>query len=279
MLVIFRWIRNQAHPLLFVLLLFSAVTQIVRYHFYQHSIYFNTSNSVAANLLGRIEAVRTYHQLGDVNEVLSRENARLQNELFRLRAQKNVPGDLPYFVSKAVANQFQLCPAKLIVQSIQSSQNYLTIDKGYLDGIKPGMAVISSQGIVGKVISCTANLSMIISVLNTTNAVSAKIKTNGELGYVKWMAWQPEVVDMMDVSKYKKVAKGDTIVTSDLNSVFPPNIPIGLVAKLGTREDGNFHDIKVMLFTKFANLKYVYVVKNNLANQQKQLESKIPKVD
>ncbi|MEK6546926.1 MAG: rod shape-determining protein MreC, partial [Bacteroidota bacterium] len=149
--------------------------------------------------------------------------------------------------------------------------------KGRADGVLPGMAVISSTGIVGKVMSCTDNLALVVSVLHTSNSVSAKLKGSGELGYIKWPGYQSEVADMMDVSKYKKVVKGDTVVTSDYNAVFPPNIPIGIVAKVGLEKDDTFHDIKVMLFTPFTTLQYVYVIKNRLAGQQAQLEKTKPK--
>jgi rod shape-determining protein MreC len=131
--------------------------------------------------------------------------------------------------------------------------------------------------VVGKVMSCTSNLSLVVSVLHIENNVSAKIKSTGELGYIKWPGIQTEVVEMMDVSKYKKVVKGDTIVTSDYNVVFPPNIPIGLVAKVGLEKDETFHQIKVMLLTNFSTLKYVYVIKNHLLDQQIKLETLKPK--
>lgn len=272
-----QFLIRQRGFFLFIVLELISIGAVFTYNNYQHAFYFNTSNSFAANLLSQVEKIKTYHNLLEVNEVLSQENARLQNELFQLRNKQNAPSELPYFASQAVLRQYQLSAAKIIVQSTHASQNYLTIDKGIRDGIRPGMAVISSTGIVGKVISCTENLSLVISVLNTINSVSGKIKKNGELGFVKWSGWQPEVVDFMDVSKYKKVSKGDTIVTSDYNSVFPRDIPIGVVAKLGIKDDGNFHDIKVLLFTKFNTLQYVYVVKNTLISQQQKLEEAIPK--
>jgi rod shape-determining protein MreC len=211
--------------------------------------------------------------------VLANENAQLRSELFRLKSQQQPESKLPYFVSEAMLNRYQAVASRVIDQSTQMSQNYLTIDKGRLDGIQPGMAVISSSGIVGKVMSCTDNLSLIVSVLHTSNSVSAKLKRSGELGYIKWAGYQSEVADLMDVSKYKKVVKGDTVVTSDYNAVFPPNIPIGIVAKVGVEKDDTFHDIKVMLFTQYATLKYVYVIKNRLASQQAQLEGTKPKVE
>jgi rod shape-determining protein MreC len=265
--------------LLLLLLELVNVWSVFKYNSYQHTVYFNTTNQWAASILATTREVKSYHQLRIVNETLAKENAQLRSELFRLKSQQQPESKFPYFVSEAMMNRYQALASRVIDQSTQMSQNFLTIDKGRLDGIQPGMAVISSAGIVGKVMSCTDNLSLVVSVLHTSNSVSAKLKRSGELGYIKWAGYQSEVADLMDVSKYKKVVKGDTVVTSDYNAVFPPNIPIGIVAKVGVEKDDTFHDIKVMLFTQFSTLKYVYVIKNRLANQQASLEASKPKIE
>ena len=279
MFQLFQFLARQKVILLLLLLELVNIWSVFKYNSYQHTIYFNTTNQWAASVLSTTREVKSYHQLRVVNETLARENAQLRTELLRYKNQQQPDSKLPYFVSETMLNRFQAVAARVIDQSTQMSQNYLTIDKGKLDGIQPGMAVISSTGIVGKVMSCTDNLSLIISVLHTSNSVSAKLKRSGDLGYIKWGGYQSEVADMMDVSKYKKVFKGDTVVTSDYNAVFPPNIPIGLVAKVGVKKDDTFHDIKVMLFTQYATLKYVYVIKNSLAGQQANLEASKPKVE
>ena len=279
MMQLFQFLLRQKTLLLFVLLEVISLWSVFTYNDYQHTWYFNTSNQWAARILSDVEAVKTYHQLRLVNETLASENAQLRNQIYRLRAQVQPKEEIPYFTSKASMNNYQATMAKVIVQSTALTQNYITIDKGSQDGIKAGMAVISSTGVVGKVMSCTANLSLIISVLNTNNSISAKIKSNGELGYVKWAGIQPEVVDLLDISKYKKVVRGDTVVTSDYNAVFPPNVPIGIVAQVGLKKDGNFHDVKLMLGTNFSTLKYVYIIKNALAWQQVKLNESIPKAD
>jgi rod shape-determining protein MreC len=96
---------------------------------------------------------------------------------------------------------------------------------------------------------------------------------------MKWSGYQAEVGELMDVSKYKKVTRGDTVVTSDYNAVFPPNVPIGIVAKVGKEKDDTFHDIKVMLLTQFSTLQYVYVIKNRMAYQQAKLEQNKPQTE
>jgi len=274
---LFQFLIRQRIILLFVLLELINVWSIFKYDDFQHVIYLNTTNHWVSSLLETSRDIKTYHHLGEVNAELALENARLRQEIFQLRAIKQPESKVPYFVSEAMLHRYAPSASKVIDQSTQMSQNYLTIDKGLVDGIKPGMAVISSTGVVGKVMSCTSNLSLVVSILHVDNNVSAKIKSSGELGYIKWPGIQTEVVEMMDVSKYKKVIKGDTIVTSDYNVVFPPNIPIGIVAKVGLEKDETFHQIKVMLLTNFSTLKYVYVIKNHLLNQQLKLETLKPK--
>lgn len=277
MIQLFQFLARQKVILLFLLMELINIWAVFKYNVYQHTLYFNTTNQWAASILSTTQEVKKYHQLREVNETLARENAQIRTELLRLKSQQQPLTKLPYFVSEAMLNRYHAVAGRVIDQSTQMSQNYLTIDKGRLDGIQPGMAVISSTGIVGKVMSSTDNLSLIVSILHTNNSVSAKLKRSGELGYIKWSGYQSEVADMMDISKYKKVVKGDTVVTSDYNAVFPPNIPIGIVAKVGIEKDDTFHDIKVMLFTQFATLQYVYVIKNRLAGQQAQLEATKPK--
>jgi rod shape-determining protein MreC len=277
MVQLFQFLLRQKAFLLFVLLELLSLWSVFKYNDYQHSFYFNTTNEWVADFMQQVAEVKNYHNLREVNLILAKENAQLHNELFRYKAQVRPNAEIPFYINKAILDKYQATLAKVSVQSTVLTHNYLTIDQGTQDGIRPGMAVISSKGIVGKVMSCTPNLSLIISVLNIDNSISAKIKSNGELGYIKWGGIQPEIVDLLDVSKYKKVVKGDTIVTSDYNAVFPPNIPIGVVAKIGLKKDGNFHDIKVMLSTNFSSLTYVYVIKNSLAWQQAKLAEMIPK--
>lgn len=272
-----QFLSKQRLLLLFLALECWNLWSVFTYNDYQHSLYFNTNNALAASWLEKVNAVKSYHQLLEVNGALAKENASLRSALYEARQRKGPEGPLPYFVSKVTAQRFQMTPAKVVDLSTTFSQNYFTIDKGRLDGIQPGMAVISPYGVVGKVLESSAHLSIVISLLHTQNTISAKVKRNGELGFVKWKGYQSEVANMNDVSKYKQVLKGDTIVTSDFNAVFPPNIPIGVVAKMGLSSDGNFHDIQVLLLTKFNQLHYVYVVKNQLAAEHRWLEQAKPK--
>ena len=86
-----------------------------------------------------------YFQLDEINEKLLAENALLREEL----SKKNL-GMMGYDTLKGNAH---VIPARVINNEFRKPENYLTLDKGSLSQIEPGMAVISREGVVGILIS------------------------------------------------------------------------------------------------------------------------------
>jgi rod shape-determining protein MreC len=241
---------------------------------YPSAILFNTTNFYAAQALKLSNSFVEYSNLRTVNTDLAIENKRLNEMVAKLQAQQiPVPKSvIHYKADSTVAARFKFTVAKITNLTTSQFNNYITIDKGLADGLAPGMGVISSTGVVGKIKSCSEHYSRVISILHSEYTVSAKIKSNNEIGSVKWDGVNPEIVEMTDVSRYKTVRVRDTIMTSDFNYVFPPNIVIGYVKKVGVKPDNTFHDIKVQLATDFHTLSYVYVINNTLEKEQKVLE-------
>ncbi len=261
MFKLFQFLYRIRLFLFFILLeLFNLVEIYYRNNFH-YSLFFNTSNQWISTLINQQNTIEDYLSLKYENELLIDENTRLNAQLFGSRL-GGLADSLDQGGNLDSKNEYIVLSAEIIYNSVNSSKNFLTINKGKLDGVEEGMGVISSKGIVGKVIKTIDHYAIVISILNTENSVSAKIVSNQELGYVNWNGKQPEIVDLNDISKYKRVEIGDSIVTSDYNTVFPPNILIGIVAKLGMKEDGNYRDIKVLLGNQFNKLKHVYLVKN-----------------
>ncbi|MEA5137584.1 rod shape-determining protein MreC [Arcicella rigui] len=241
---------------------------------YPSAILFNTTNLYVAQALKLSNSLVEYSNLKAVNTDLASENKRLNEMVAKLQAQQlNVPTSVVrYKADSAVAARFKYTVAKITNLTTSQFNNYITIDKGSADGLAPGMGVISSTGVVGKIKSCSEHYSRVITILHSDYTVSAKIKSNSEIGSIKWDGVNPEIVEMTDVSRYKTVRVRDTIMTSDFNYVFPPNIVIGYVKKVGVKPDNTFHDIKVQLATDFHTLSYVYVINNTLEKEQKKLE-------
>ena len=244
-----QFISRQRAFILFVFLEVLSLWFFYGYNNYPNAILFNTSNRYAARMLKSSNAIREYSNLKEVNSELASENSRLNGLVAQLQAQQLSKSIINYKADSAVAARFKFVVAKVRNLTTTQFNNYITIDKGLADGLTPGMGVISSTGVVGKIKSCSEHYSVVISILHSEYSVSAKLKRNNEIGSVKWKGINPDVVDMGEVSRYKTVKIKDTVVTSDFNYVFPPNITIGYVKKVGVKADQTFHEIDVQLAT------------------------------
>ena len=271
---LFQFITRQRAFILFAFLEVLSLWFFYSVNNYPSALFFNTSNFYAAKALNASNSIREYTNLREVNGELASENSHLNSIIAKLQAQQLDKSIVNYKAYSNVASRFKFVVAKVSGLTTTQFNNYITIDKGAADGLTPGMGVISSTGIVGKIKLCSEHYSVVISILHSQYSVSAKLKSNNEIGSVKWKGVNPDVVEMTEVSRYKTVKIKDTVVTSDFNYVFPPNIIIGYVRKVGVKPDQTFHEIDVQLATNFHTLAYVYVINNKLLSEQKALEEK-----
>jgi rod shape-determining protein MreC len=271
MLQLFQFISRQRALLLFVLLEGVSIWLYFRYNHYANAVYFNTSNYYVGQTRRYQNALREYSNLATENARLATENAQLHQQVAAFRARDWKPTH--YKADSLVMLRYRSTVAKVIKPDFYDSNNIITIDKGLADGIKPGMGVISSTGVVGKVKACSEHFSTVTTILSKYYTLSAKIKRNSEIGTVRWLGKDSYTIQMEDVSRFKSVKLKDTVMTSDFNAVFPPNIMVGLVKKLGITEDQAHHDIQLQLATDFRNLFYVYIIENKLLAEQEALEA------
>ena len=249
--------------LLFFALEIISISLIVNNNRQQSAVFFNTSNYYAAQILKASNQFNDYFHLGDVNRSLATENALLRKQLL-FEKQRNFGANVRPVEDANIAGKYQVSLAKVVNSTTKNTRNYVTIEKGTLDGILPDMGVISPNGVVGRVKSCTPHLSLVSSALNIDQPISAQIKSNKYVSYVLWDGKNPQFAKFKDVTKAIKVVVGDTIVTSGFNDFFPEGTMIGKVEKVIDDKSATFHDITVRLSTDFNSLSYVYVIGNKL---------------
>ncbi len=260
--------------ILFVLLEVLCFYFIINTSNYWSATYFNTSNRYAAQVLAWTNAANEYANLREANADLAKENQRLNAQLTKL-LQSKPAAPAQYQADSAFADRFNFTVAKVVNNTTQFANNYITIDKGTADGIKPGMGVISPTGVVGKVRVCNQHFSVITSILHSEYLVSSQLVKAGEIGTSKWDGVDPHLIKLNDISLTKTVNKGDSVVTSERNSTFPPGILVGRVRTVGVKPDKVFHDITLDLATNFSSLSFVYIVENRLQTQQEELEKQV----
>jgi rod shape-determining protein MreC len=154
-----------------------------------------------------------------------------------------------------------LVAARVVNNSLREVDNYLTLNVGSADGVQPDRGVIAAGGVVGKVQAVSQHYARVTSVLHSKLQIAAQIKRDGTICSVKWpegMDFAHALVDQ--VQRQTRVLRGDTIVTSGYNAVFPPGVFIGTVESVTTEPNKDFLTVKLRLGVDFSRLTYVYVV-------------------
>jgi len=260
MLRILQFIYRLRAFLLFAFLEFLAIWMIVSNNSPQGAAFFNSSTELVGNALKKQADVVEFFSLVDANAALVEENASLKQELLRFQVK---PDSMSFAIDSTLKATFELKGARVVANSLRFSQNYLTLYKGAKDGIKPGMGIFNAQGVVGRVKSVSENYSVAFSVLNTNLLISAKIKSSDVFGSVQWDGGNTSEVQLLYVPRHVKASKGDTVITSGFNAVFPEGILIGKISKVEVNKaDPNYLALTVKLSTDFSKLTYVYLVEN-----------------
>tara|TARA_B100001029_G_C15035459_1_gene439832 strand:- start:837 stop:1643 length:807 start_codon:yes stop_codon:yes gene_type:complete len=251
------------YSITFYLLFLISSYLLITENFVLQTKFFNSSNYISGSVFSAKSAVSEYFLLKKKNTVLESENKKLKEELINLRSVNN-------FVDN---NQYNFIDAEIINNSTRKKNNYITINKGSKDGVKEGMGVISNLGIVGKVKYVSNNFATIISLLNSSYFVSSLIKKTNTLSSINWDGNDPKILDLLYVPKHIDIQKGDSVITSSFDTIFPKGILIGEIASINKDINSNFYDIDIISSQNFYNLSKVYLVDNILYQEKKTLES------
>ncbi len=268
---LFLILKSYQVLLLFLFLEGLSLALVLQNNYYQNAVFYNSANTYVGSVLETSSSVESYFGLASVNKQLSLENQRLHGELEALK-QQVFRENKKIRLDSAFLNQYEFAVARVVNNTTHRSKNYITINKGFKDGIRPGMGVIGPSGIIGKVKDCSAHYSSVISLLHTDLIVSAVIQKNDAIGRIQWNGKSYSTAKLLEISNHLNIKKGDTVLTSGYNKTFPPNTMIGTIQKLSTKSQ-TYYDIDVLLSTSFNQLTYVYVVKNQLEQEQEILET------
>ena len=264
---IINFVLRYRNTFLYVFFALIALVMTIRSHSYHQSRFFNSSRWVTGSIYGAGSDVSSYFDLHDENQRLVEENQRLRRLLFNTENDSIEPLDSTLAV-------YQVLNAKLIKNSFSSPRNYILIDKGGKDSVHQDMGVITTDGILGIVEYVSNNFATVQSVLNTKSNINAKIKGTEYFGSLIWDTKDYNVVQLIDIPRLVPLVVGDTIVTGGMSSIFPENVPIGIIKKYDLNDSKSFYNIDVQLFSDMANIKNVYLIENKDKEEIEELESR-----
>jgi rod shape-determining protein MreC len=274
---IFDFIRRHFTLLSFLLLQFASIYMLTTSSI-SHQTFFSAKMSDATSKINeRYYNMRGYFFLRETNQKLALENARLLN---LLSSNISVPDSSIQIVTDSVYKdslnkyrKYSWFPARVVGNTVSLQTNFLTLERGRLQGVKKGMAAICPEGIVGVVVEVSDNTSKVMSLLHRNSRVSAMLKKDNNAGSIEWDGASPYYLLLRNVSKGAKVAKGDTVVTSTYSANFPPYQIVGRIAEIDADPSSNFYTLKIKTAVNFFTVQFVYLVENLRYQEQFDLEN------
>jgi rod shape-determining protein MreC len=266
---IFNFIFKNSYKLLFLLLLGTSLVLTVQAHSYHRSKVISSANFLTGGVYEQINSVNEYISLRTKNEELANENARLKELLFD---KEDSARQVPPRDSIRGLRSTNLITSRVIHNSYNSFENFITIGDGSLAGVRPDMGVINSAGIIGIVDKVSPHYATVISILNIKSQINAKIKKSNHFGSLVWDGKNTGFVQLIDLPRLASVRRGDTIVTGGQSVIFPENIGIGTIDKIYIDDKTHYYTINVKLFNDMTSLGHVYVIKSKDRDEMIDLE-------
>jgi rod shape-determining protein MreC len=227
-----RTVINFVLPALVVLVVFNSLTCFKNPVQNTFKPQLSLIGLIKRELLGII----FYHRNMVLAEKLERDANLLRLRLFDLRELGQENGRLKNLLNFKQKSPFRLIAARVIGRSPDSWSSSVIIDKGKYNGIKSGLVVISSQGLVGSVVEVSENTAKVLLINDPNQGVSAVVQrsrqeglVNGTLGTNLIMRYLPDDAD---------IAVGDIVITSELSQIYPKGLLVGRILNLGREFSG-----------------------------------------
>jgi rod shape-determining protein MreC len=196
-------------------------------------------------------------QLKDQIEQMRLQQVRLSEDAAQARRLQSLVAFKEQFISRTVA-------AQVIGSSGSDLSRIVYIDKGENAGIKRDMAVMTADGIVGKVLVAYASVSQVLLISDQSSGVGALLEKTRLQGVLRGTA-NGEVV-LERVMSDEQVSVGESVLTSGGDQIFPKGLPVGTVTKVGNGKD-LFLNIKVKPAADLGKLEEVLVLVENKERQ------------
>ncbi len=197
------------------------------------------------------------------NEDLKKKNSELEQSLRELEIIKSENDTLKEYVNlKDKYPEYQTIPAYIINRDINNYTKTIVINIGEKDGIKPDMAVIADQGLVGHVISTTENTAKVQTIIDTSTSISSLISTSREAIVVNGTLEDNSTLRATYIPTDATLLENDNIETSGLGGIYPKGIHIGTIKQIVNTKNSIDRYAYIQTAVDFEKLETVLVITN-----------------
>lgn len=217
----------------------------------------STSLVIYGSIEEKLNTAGSYFDLNQTNQILRKENTRLayENEHLKDALLENIR--LRKLLQFKYEVEYNLIPAKVIGFAPQNLITGLLLSNEEIVNIKNNSSVMTSEGLVGKIVKIASDYAICQILLDPNSRVSAKVQRTRELGIIKWDGANGFLLD--NIPNTTNILVGDVIFTSGLSQIFPSNIKIGVVTSVVNNAQELFKTIHVLPSVNFNRLEEVFI--------------------
>lgn len=186
----------------------------------------------------------------------------IESELETLREENSRLKDLLNYTD--ITDNYSYITSTVIGKSQGIWFSEFTVNAGRKDGVEENMAVVNSQGLVGRVNSVSANTCKVTAIIDSTSDISAMVERTRDYGFARGIlnTDEKETLELYYLPSGYDLVPGDTIVTSGIGGTFPKDIAIGTVTEVSrSNDDAEERNAIIEPAVDFLRLEEVMIVK------------------
>lgn len=192
------------------------------------------------------------------NLTLLEENRKLLNTIASLRETQQENVRLRKLLQFEEQFKLQSVVARVIAKDVSPEFRAIRINRGENAGLQRNMAVVTNEGIVGRILRTTANTADVVTILDLLSAVDAIDERSRARGVVEGLT--DEACQLRYTVRTDDIQPGDTLISSGLGGIFPKGVPIGTVSKVNRKPFGITQEVEVRPSVDFSKLEEVMVI-------------------
>ena len=193
------------------------------------------------------------------DQKLRKRLARVQIEADAMRSERLENARLRRLLALSQENPSDLTAARVTARSLDRLGGSITIDKGSKDGVLPNRAVITPEGLIGRVEQAQPHEARVLTLLHHDCAVAVRVGRSRVDGVLQWEFGDRPILNLLYVSSQQDVKRGDLVLTSGLGGIFPEGVRVGVVSRVGIAENGLMKEVQVKPAVDFRSLEEVLV--------------------
>jgi len=194
-----------------------------------------------------------------------RENRRLKEELERLKLENSATNEILLEnerLREALGFKKYYPPTSVVAQVIggdlSPSSSTLTISKGSGDGIEKDMAVITPSGVIGRIQLALQGTAKVVLLSDPGSTIAVRVQRNREEGLLEGKISH---CALKYVSYYADIQEGDLLITSGMDGLYPPGLPVATVVKVTRHEASAFQKVVAKPIVRFSRVEEVLVLR------------------